>query len=177
LAKGIAKVREKINHRGSMAEEDVKRYIREKLQEIAVLACTLVADTILLSVWLVVENSLERFLVPRFPVGTPVAVVALWIFRVLFLVSTLIPCASKVYKHVSIGFLRDRAAIRKVKEEGHMEAMAAVVRIEETVNKGAMISAGEVDKQMIAKVPVSVVIEKEVSEAAVPVIEVAADHE
>jgi hypothetical protein len=100
-----------------MADGEVKGYFRDKLKEITVHVCTVIADTILLGVWLVGEYCFEHYLVPKFPVHTPIATAALWVFRGLFACSTLIPCASKVYKHVRIVLLRDSAAIRQVKDE------------------------------------------------------------
>lgn len=100
-----------------MSKGEVKAYLKEKLKEVAVYVCTVVADTVLLAIWLVGEYCFEHFLVPQFPVQTPVAIGALWIFRIGFAVSTLVPFISKIRMHIRIMWLRDSAAIKKVRDE------------------------------------------------------------
>lgn len=100
-----------------MSIETVKDVYKDGAKDVAVHICTVAADLSLCAVWLIGEYCLEHFLVPKFPVDTPIVRIALWIFRTLFAISTLVPCASKIRKHVMIIWMRDEAAIRKVKIE------------------------------------------------------------
>lgn len=95
--------------------EDVKAYATEKAQDLGIHFLTVLFDIALLGVWLAGEYCLEHFLVPRFKVDSLISVAVLWVFRVLFAVSTLIPFASKILKHVRIALLRDRAEVRQAK--------------------------------------------------------------
>jgi len=121
-----------------MAEDDVRGYFFEKLKQFAVHACTVVFDIGLGGVWLIGEYCLEHFLIPQFRVDSIVSVAALWAFRILFAVSTLIPCASKIFKHVKIVWLRDRAEVRQFKqgldlaasEEPRVKPVASVSKAE-----------------------------------------------
>src|SRR5437870_4694446 len=101
----------------SMAEAKVKDVYKDSVKDVAVHICTVAADLSLCAIWLSGEYCLEHFLVPRLPVDNPVVKTALWIFRIFFAISTLVPCASKIRKHVLIMWMRDSAAIRNVKEE------------------------------------------------------------
>jgi hypothetical protein len=108
-----------------MAEKGVKELCEEKAKEIAVLMCTVAADTVLLGVWLVGEFCFEHFLVPTFPTETIVGTTGVWIFRVLFAASTLIPCACNVYRNIFVVLLRVVADIRQTKKELAAKGMTA----------------------------------------------------
>lgn len=97
-------------------DDDVKSYFRDKRNEFAVQAYTVLFDTALAVVWLTGEYCLE-YCLSRFRVSSLVPIGALWIFRILFAISTLVPCASAIFKHVRIVWLRDRAQVRNVKEK------------------------------------------------------------
>jgi len=88
-------------------------YFKEKLRDLVIHVCTIFFDIALAGVWLIGEYCLEHFLVPLFKVDSFVSNVSLWIIRVLFAVSTLVPCVSKILKHVRIVWIRDRIEARK----------------------------------------------------------------
>ena len=106
-----------------MAQEEIKDYYREKVREVAVHVGTVVADILLLAFWLIGEYCMEHFLVPRFSVDTFAARMTLGGFRILFPISTFIPCASKIRKHVIIMWMRDSADITSAKAK--IDAAAA----------------------------------------------------
>jgi len=108
-----------------MPEEAIKDYAKAKGKEVITLVCTVVADLMLAGIWLIGEYSFETYLVPKFRVDSLVAAASLWLFRVIFAMSTLIPCLSKVLMHIKIIWLRDRAAVKKTKEELESQTFAS----------------------------------------------------
>jgi hypothetical protein len=100
-----------------MPKNELKGDFLGKLKDFGMHVFTVIFDIGLAGVWLVGEYCLEHFLVPRFHVDSFISVAALWIFRILFAVLTLIPCASNILTHIQIVLLRNRDKVRQVKTE------------------------------------------------------------
>jgi hypothetical protein len=60
------------------------------------------------------EFLFEHYIVPRMPVETPIAVASLWVFRVIFACSTVIPAALRVLTNIRIRWIRGNAEIKKM---------------------------------------------------------------
>lgn len=107
-----------------MGENDLKHHFSEKARDLGVQICTIVADNVLLGVWVVVEFGFEDYLVPKFPLASELSKICFWIFRVIFALSTLCPPLVFLYRDVRTMWLRAQAAIEN-------EAVVAKVRAAE----------------------------------------------
>jgi hypothetical protein len=103
-----------------MAETVVATHFAAKIKDLGVQVCTILADNLLLAVWIVVEYWFEHYLVPKFPVTSEIGIASLWVFRVIFAVSTVCPSVIFLYRDLRIIWMRAQATI---KEEG--EALRA----------------------------------------------------
>jgi len=104
--------RDRLSHEQLMGEEgDLKRHFSEKTRDLGVQICTIVADNILLAVWVVVEFVFEDYLVPRFPLASELSKICFWVFRVIFALSTLCPPLLFLYRDVRTMWIRTQAAI------------------------------------------------------------------
>jgi hypothetical protein len=83
-----------------MGKGELKRYFADKSRELGVQVCTIVADKLLLGVWIVMESAFETYVVPRFPLHSELSRVCFWVFRIIFAFSTLCPPLVFLYRDV-----------------------------------------------------------------------------
>jgi hypothetical protein len=95
-----------------MSRHHITHHFTAKLRDVCEQACTILMDMILLGIWLVAEYSFEQHLVPKFPVTSPISIVSLWAFRVIFAASTLGPSLLFLYRDIRIIWTRAQATIR-----------------------------------------------------------------
>lgn len=112
----------------ALSTEEINHYFQDKMKEVAVFVVTVVADVIVISIWLAGEFLFEKFVVPTFPVNSFVNKLVFSVFRSIFLTATVIPCAINAYKHIHISVInaykqihifweQSKAKIQSVKEQ------------------------------------------------------------
>jgi hypothetical protein len=106
-----------------MREAFVRSHTVEKLKDLGVLVCTILADNLLLIVWIGAEYCLEHYIVPRINIESVIERVAFWTLRVIFAASTVIPSLIFTYRDVRIMWIRSQTEI-KMKQKA-MEAEVA----------------------------------------------------
>jgi hypothetical protein len=89
--------------------------VSESLKEISARITLIVADTVLLAIWLIGEYCLERYLVPAFHETSTIAAAFLWVFRLTFAVSTLGPWVFFLYRHLLIFWIQTQIRIKHIK--------------------------------------------------------------
>ena len=94
----------------------LKHHFAGKIKDVGVQVCTILADDVLLAIWVVVEYWLEHSLVPRFPVTSDIGKVSFWIFRVTFAISTIGPSLVFLYRDLRIMWMRAQTEIEKETE-------------------------------------------------------------
>lgn len=94
-----------------MISPAIKRQLAEKIRDVGVQVCTILADNVLLAIWVVVEYWLEHRLVPQFPVTSEIGKVSFWVFRVTFAISTIGPSLVFLYRDLRIMWVRAQKAI------------------------------------------------------------------
>jgi hypothetical protein len=96
-----------------MDKDELKQHFSEKTRDLGVQICTITADNILLAVWIIVESTFERYVVPRFPLTSELSLVCFFIFRIIFAFSTLCPPLIYLYRDVHTIWLKAQAAIKQ----------------------------------------------------------------
>ncbi|HEU4414722.1 MAG TPA: hypothetical protein VFT65_08050 [Candidatus Angelobacter sp.] len=116
-------------------KDDMKARLARKSEEVSSAILTIVADVIMLVVWLAVESGFEHYVTPRFPVETYISRAVFLVFRVLVALSTLAIPGIYTYEDIRTMLLKSRARIRMVAK---MEAAAAQEIPEKTGQEGAI---------------------------------------
>jgi hypothetical protein len=95
-----------------MGKGELKRHFADKTSELGVQVCTIVADNVLLGVWIVIESAFENYVVPGFPLHSELSRVCFWVFRIIFAFSTLCPPLVFLYRDVRTIWMRAQASIK-----------------------------------------------------------------